>query len=145
MRSSSPSPIKRKPTASMPAWTANATASVPFFSCDELPFGSDVAMKSASEPALSGLPVVFWPTMSADASCVVIVGVAVRDVNICRIGYSLCRCDKSVVLSRKMAVVERTCVLWWEQATSNDAWAGSGDALEQCTISVHARCKRRIR
>ena len=67
MRSSSPSPMRRNPTASMPAWTDNATASVPFLSCEESPFGSDVAMKRASEPELSGLPVVFWVTMVADA------------------------------------------------------------------------------
>ena len=59
MRSSSPSPMRRKPTASMPAWTASATASVPFLSCDASLLGSEVAMNNASEPALSGLPVVF--------------------------------------------------------------------------------------
>lgn len=66
MRSSSPKPMSLKPTASMPACTANATASVPFLSCGcEPPLGSDRAIKRASEPALSGLPPVLACTMFA--------------------------------------------------------------------------------
>lgn len=57
--SSSPKPISRKPTAIMMAWTASAIASVLFLSCDASPLGSEDAMYSATEPALSGLPLVF--------------------------------------------------------------------------------------
>lgn len=63
MRSSSPRPISLNPTAIMPAWTASAMASVAFFRSGPSPVGSDVAIKSESEPALSGLPVVVSATM----------------------------------------------------------------------------------
>jgi hypothetical protein len=63
IRSSSPKPTSLKPTANIPACTANATASVVFFSCGPSPFGSDVAMNNAMEPAQSGLPVVLSCTM----------------------------------------------------------------------------------
>jgi hypothetical protein len=65
IRSSSPKPMSLNPTAIIPACIANATASVAFLSWGPSPFGSDVAMNSAMEPAQSGLPVVLSCTMVA--------------------------------------------------------------------------------
>ena len=61
--SSSLSPTSLKPTASIPACTASAMASVPFFSFAFSPRGSAVAMNSERDPALSGLPVVVSETI----------------------------------------------------------------------------------
>lgn len=52
-----------KPTESMPAWQASATASYGFFSCGDAFLGRHAAMKPASDAALSGLPAVLAGTM----------------------------------------------------------------------------------
>jgi len=65
-RWSSPRPTSLKPTASIPACTASAIASKGFLSCGVTSLGRLKAMKVASEPALSGFPVVFGRTMISD-------------------------------------------------------------------------------
>lgn len=67
--SSSPIPTSLKPTASIPAWTASAMASVPFLSLAFSPRGNAVAMNSDRDPALSGLPVVLSETIVFCGCC----------------------------------------------------------------------------
>lgn len=63
IRSSSPSPTSLKPTASIPACTASAMASVPLLSFELSPLGRAVAMNNERDPALSGFPVVLSDTI----------------------------------------------------------------------------------